>query len=65
MFQDVNDDIIGALRAGMNACLVRTGKYQAGDENTLYHPPGESQMVPVSERALVVDSLADAVRLLT
>lgn len=32
---DVFGDIEGALQAGMDACLVRTGKYQSGDENKL------------------------------
>ncbi len=29
---DAHSDIDGALRAGLQACLVRTGKYRAGDE---------------------------------
>ncbi len=32
---DVFGDIEGALKAGLNACLVRTGKYQTGDEHRL------------------------------
>jgi len=30
---DVYGDVEGALKAGLRACLVRTGKYQSGDEN--------------------------------
>jgi HAD superfamily hydrolase (TIGR01458 family) len=30
---DVTADCEGALRAGLHACLVRTGKYQPGDES--------------------------------
>lgn len=59
------DDVIGALNAGMNACLVKTGKYRPGDENISFVPTGELKPVPVSQRALVVDSFAEAVRLLT
>lgn len=29
---DVFGDVEGALKAGLQACLVRTGKYQPGDE---------------------------------
>jgi HAD superfamily hydrolase (TIGR01458 family) len=32
---DVFGDIEGALNAGMQACLVRTGKYRAGDEREI------------------------------
>ena len=35
---DVMGDIDGALRAGLQACLVRTGKYQPNDE-LLLNPP--------------------------
>jgi len=30
---DYNDDVIGSMNAGMKAVLVKTGKYQKGDEN--------------------------------
>ncbi len=30
---DVDADVIGAMEAGLQACLVRTGKYLPGDEN--------------------------------
>lgn len=30
---DVDADCVGALQAGLQACLVQTGKYQPGDEN--------------------------------
>jgi HAD superfamily hydrolase (TIGR01458 family) len=32
---DVESDINGALRAGLQACLVKTGKYRAGDEDLI------------------------------
>jgi HAD superfamily hydrolase (TIGR01458 family) len=32
---DVFGDVEGALNAGIRACLVRTGKYRAGDENLI------------------------------
>ncbi|MEZ5570389.1 MAG: TIGR01458 family HAD-type hydrolase [Halioglobus sp.] len=48
---DVFGDVEGALQAGLHACLVRTGKYQAGDEDK------------IEGDFWVVDSVADAVRL--
>jgi HAD superfamily hydrolase (TIGR01458 family) len=48
---DVFGDVEGALNAGISACLVRTGKYQADDEGRV---DGEFS---------VVDSVADAVNL--
>lgn len=30
---DVEADVAGAMAAGLDACLVKTGKYQAGDES--------------------------------
>ncbi|WP_275862242.1 TIGR01458 family HAD-type hydrolase [Vibrio sp. CAU 1672] len=35
---DVFGDVEGALNAGLQACLVKTGKYQPGDENQLGQP---------------------------
>lgn len=32
---DYNDDVIGSMNAGMKAVLVKTGKYQKGDENKI------------------------------
>jgi len=32
---DVESDVNGALRAGLQACLVKTGKYQQGDEDKI------------------------------
>ncbi|MDC0661419.1 TIGR01458 family HAD-type hydrolase [Marinobacter sp. SS21] len=46
---DVQADVLGALDAGLHACLVRTGKYRQGDERT------------VSGRARVESSLASLV----
>jgi len=48
---DVLGDVEGALKAGIPACLVRTGKYREGDENSI-----EGDFV-------VVDSIVDAVKL--
>jgi ribonucleotide monophosphatase NagD (HAD superfamily) len=44
---DVLGDVEGALNAGLQACLVRTGKYREGDENRI-DPP-----------ARTLDSIAD------
>ena len=46
---DVFGDVEGALHAGIHACLVRTGKYRAGDEHKI---SGEFQ---------VADSIVEAV----
>ncbi|WP_281557890.1 TIGR01458 family HAD-type hydrolase [Thalassomonas sp. RHCl1] len=48
---DVFGDIEGALKSGMHACLVRTGKYQSGDETL------------VSGKFSCVDSVVQAVEL--
>lgn len=32
---DADADVAGAMRAGLRGCLVRTGKYRAGDEDRL------------------------------
>jgi hypothetical protein len=47
----VGSFVEGALNAGLLACLVRTGKYQAGDENK------------IAGNFSVVDSVSDAVHL--
>lgn len=44
---DFEADVIGAIRAGLQGCLVRTGKYQESDEGEL------------PEGATVIDSVAD------
>lgn len=44
---DAAADVAAAMDAGLRGCLVRTGKYQSGDEGT------------VPESARVVDSIAD------
>lgn len=49
---DVFGDIEGALNAGLQACLVRTGKYQAADENRI-----EGQFVVKPSIVEVVDDL--------
>jgi HAD superfamily hydrolase (TIGR01458 family) len=36
---DVRDDVLGALEAGLLGILVQTGKYRAGDENTISPVP--------------------------
>ncbi|TDG11404.1 TIGR01458 family HAD-type hydrolase [Seongchinamella unica] len=46
---DVFGDVEGALRAGIGACLVRTGKYQPGDEQRI---EGEFQLVDSIEGAV-------------
>jgi HAD superfamily hydrolase (TIGR01458 family) len=48
---DIFGDVEGALNAGLLACLVRTGKYQAGDEDR------------IEGNFSVVDSVSDAVHL--
>jgi HAD superfamily hydrolase (TIGR01458 family) len=48
---DVYGDVEGALKAGLQACLVRTGKYRPGDETK------------ISGDFATVDSIADAVEL--
>jgi ribonucleotide monophosphatase NagD (HAD superfamily) len=32
---DVYGDVEGALKSGLQACLVRTGKYRPGDETKI------------------------------
>ena len=49
---DIYGDIEGALKAGLQALLVRTGKYQPGDENRLSSP------------VHAVDSIVDVVSVL-
>lgn len=46
---DVESDVLGALQAGLQACLVKTGKYRDGDQSK-------------APDALLADDLADAVR---
>ncbi len=41
---DVEADVIGAINAGLQGCLVQTGKYQQGDENITTNP--RFQLVP-------------------
>ncbi|MEX2579673.1 MAG: HAD hydrolase-like protein [Verrucomicrobiales bacterium] len=44
---DVDGDVIGAINAGLQGVLVRTGKYSDGDEDKLAGEAG------------VIDSVAD------
>ena len=37
--KDSEDDIMGALNSGMNAILVKTGKYRSNDENKIEKKP--------------------------
>lgn len=37
--KDVRDDVEGALRAGLMAILVRSGKYRQGDEKLINRIP--------------------------
>lgn len=46
---DVESDVLGAQKAGLQACLAQTGKYRAGDQSKA---PG----------ALLAKDLAEAVR---
>jgi len=46
---DVQGDVEGALQAGLQACLVKTGKYRPGDESR------------IGGRFMVAESIADAV----
>jgi HAD superfamily hydrolase (TIGR01458 family) len=39
---DVHADVDGAVKAGLQGCLVRTGKYQRGDEQKL---PAGAQVI--------------------
>ncbi|MDX1757050.1 MAG: TIGR01458 family HAD-type hydrolase [Marinobacter sp.] len=50
---DVTADVQGALDAGLNACLVRTGKYRPGDEDS------------VKGQAMIESSLESLVETLT
>ena len=52
---DVFGDVEGALHAGMQACLVRTGKYRAGDEEKI---SGDFHTVDSIEEAVEL-ALAD------
>lgn len=38
-YQDVTDDIKGALDAGLKGILVQTGKYKTGDESKITPAP--------------------------
>ena len=49
-FKDASDDVEGAISAGMNGILVRTGKYRSGIENSMIKKP-----------LLVADNFANAV----
>jgi HAD superfamily hydrolase (TIGR01458 family) len=52
---DAEADVQGALDAGLQACLVRTGKYRPGDEDRI-----DTQRARIAEdlAALVVDLFA-------
>ena len=50
---DVYGDVQGALRCGLQACLVQTGKYQAGDEDLIeQHFPVFPSIVEAVDSAL-------------
>ena len=36
---DIYSDVEGAMKAGLQGCLVKTGKYQSGDEEKIFPPP--------------------------
>lgn len=37
--QDVTDDVLGAIKAGLQGYLVQTGKYTKGDETKINPSP--------------------------
>ena len=55
---DIRADVIGALDAGLQAALVRTGKYRAGDEAT----PGAEQAIVGADVGAVVDLILATAR---
>lgn len=46
---DVESDVLGAQKAGLQACLVQTGKYRVGEQSQ-------------ASGALLASDLAEAVR---
>ncbi len=51
---DIRDDIGGAMASGMAGILVQTGKYRAGDESKVIHPPSEiCRNFPAAVEALI------------
>ncbi|ODM95773.1 Haloacid dehalogenase-like hydrolase domain-containing protein 2 [Orchesella cincta] len=62
---DVDNDVIAAINAGMHGCLVKTGKYRLGDENKLFTTGFPPVTLPVKDRCLVVDSVEEAIDKLT
>ena len=50
---DVQSDVLGALDAGLQACLVQTGKYQSGDERQL--PPHAHLLSSIAALQLQMD----------
>ncbi|CAL8134420.1 unnamed protein product [Orchesella dallaii] len=61
---DVDNDVIAAIESGMQACLVKTGKYRPGDEDKLIPCDDIGNMIPVKQRCLVVDTVEEAVEIL-
>ena len=59
-----SDDVVGAMRSGLRAALVQTGKYRAGDESSLVEAAdshGAAARVGMFESfAAVVDRLLSA-----
>ena len=54
---DVESDVNGAIDAGLQACLVRTGKYQPGDEHRMH----EGAIVMDDVNAAINEVLAQSV----
>ena len=44
---DVLADVVGAVDAGLQGCLVETGKYQPGDADSL--PPGARRIASIAD----------------
>lgn len=54
---DLTIDILGALNANIGGILVKTGKYQDGDENTLQN---QGRCMCVKDFATAVDTIIAA-----
>ncbi|MGI0115231.1 TIGR01458 family HAD-type hydrolase [Zooshikella sp. RANM57] len=48
---DVESDVVGAINAGLGGCLVRTGKYQVGDDKKL---PATAHIIDSFSRLLSI-----------
>lgn len=55
---DVESDVIGAMEAGLRACLVRTGKFLPGDENKAGKAAVADSVVEAVDQALADQTLS-------